>query len=86
MTDCKHKFDKGYCILCGLAWPEFFETELQQANEKEEIASRAYAEEYATHARLKKAAKALLKWHDVEGVKNCKEEVEALQEALEDEK
>ena len=23
MTDCKHKFDKGYCTLCGLAWPEF---------------------------------------------------------------
>jgi len=40
--------------------------ELLQANEKEEIASRAYAEEYAAHTKLKKAAKALLKWHDEE--------------------
>ena len=81
--------------------------QLQRANEKEEIASKAYAEEYTAHTSLKKAAKALLKWHDeelpkwndfisanlirqdlytVEGAKPCKEEVDALRKALEDEK
>lgn len=45
---------------------EDLEAELAQANEKEEIASRAYAEAHAYNVKLKKAARNLLKWHDEE--------------------